>query len=154
MRTDIQRFMQKLKHMIRRDVAVDIYSKGAPKEKPGRDAIRNALFGFFNNNGLVFHELRSGRGLIDILVARGLLQVVVETKLSDNFVGVQQLREYLLDDPERREGYFFLFDTTADNRFRLHCDVEGGRFPGPGRIHTLVSHVNLPIPSRKRSFGG
>jgi hypothetical protein len=149
LRTDLQTFMKKLKYMIRRDVARDIYNKGQPREKPGRDAIRNALFGFFSSSGLVFHEVRSGRGFVDILVARGVLQVVVETKLSGNFVGVQQLREYLSDDPDGREGYFFLFDTTTENRFRSCCDVESGRYPGGTKIHTLVTHVNLPIPSRK-----
>jgi hypothetical protein len=148
-RTDVQDFMRKLKYLIRRDVARDIYNKGTPKEKPGRDAIRNALFGFFHKGGLVFQEVRSGRGFLDILVARGLLQVVVETKLSNNFVGIRQLQEYLEDDPDLREGYFFIFDTTPDNRFRSLCDVEEGRFPGAGRVHTLVAHVNLPIPSRK-----
>jgi len=142
--------MLKLKHLVRRDVARDIYNKGTSREKPGRDAIRNALFGFFHERGLVFQEIRSGRGFLDILVARGMLQIVVETKLSANFVGTGQLQEYLQDDPDLREGYFFIFDTTPDNLFRSYCDVEERRFPGAGRIHTLVAHVNLPVPSRKK----
>src|SRR5713101_3113469 len=44
-------FMKQLKYYIRRHVALDIYNKGKPREKPGKNAIRDALFGFFQQRG-------------------------------------------------------------------------------------------------------
>lgn len=146
----IHDFMKQLKYYLRRHRARSIFRRGKPLEEPGKHAVRDALFGFFRNEGLTFEEIPSGRGRIDVLVARGLLQIIVETKLSENFNGIQQLESYIEDDPERRVGYFFVFDTTRQNRFKSLCDVNSSTYTRLKSVYTLVVHVNLPIPSRRK----
>lgn len=139
-------FLVSLKAQIQTNHARAIYAGGKPREDLGRQIVSAALFGYFNGEGFVYHEVPSGMGLIDILVCSER-ELIVEAKLGSNFdPASRQLEEYVQAGQNRR-GYYFVFDTTRSFTRRAYCDVEMNRFPPAGRYAVIVCHVNPPRPS-------
>lgn len=143
---ELDQFLVRLKAQIQTAHANAIYAGGKPKEDFGRQIASAAVFGFFQREGFVYHEVLSGVGLIDILVCSDH-EIVIEAKLHSNFdPNSRQLHEYVTAGA-KRHGYYLIFDTTRSYTNKIYCDIENDRFPPADRYAVIVCHVNPPRPS-------
>jgi hypothetical protein len=144
--SELDNFIIKLKAQIQTTHAKFINNNNNPLEDIGRQIVSAAVFGFFEREGFVYHEVQSGKGLIDILICTNI-EVIIEAKLSSNFNSEsKQLDAYVLSGHNRR-GYYFVFDVTQKNLYKKYCDIENNRFPQKNRNSIVVCHINPPRPS-------
>ncbi len=143
---DFDNFLRDLKYQIQTNHYEVIYSKGSPKENYGRHLVSIAVFGFFRKEGFVYHEVKSGRGLIDILVCSDR-EIIIETKLDYNFdPKSKQLQKYV-EAREKRKGYYIIFDCSETFDMKKYCDIENNQFPQSNGYSVIVCHVNPSVPS-------
>ncbi|MCK4334304.1 hypothetical protein KAX06_05925 [candidate division WOR-3 bacterium] len=146
-------FFTKLYYQLPRDHYRLIWNKGRQREDITRGFVFNSIVWFCQGHGIyAYKEIPSGRGFVDILIAKKV-EIVVEVKNSGNFdpnVGIKQLVDYINDRPRLRRGYYILFDFTKGYKFSDLCDLRNSRFTYVRNPKMLVIQCYRVQPSTQK----
>ncbi len=134
--------------------AVDAFWQSRMKLKlmPKPETIGQALIALFikgvlDGKGLVFREVGSGIGFVDIVVFLSATPHLIELKmLKGKMTGASQLQDYMRQE-NRNTGWLVLFDARAH---KSRKETIPSRISVPeGTISVLVVEINPVPPSRK-----
>ena len=134
--------------------AVDVFWQSRTKRKlmPKPETIGQALIALFikgvlDGKGLVFREVGSGVGFVDIVVVLSTTPHLIELKmLKGKMTGASQLDEYMRKE-NRSTGWLILFDARA-HKSRKETIPPKITVP-EGTISVLVIEIT-PIPPSKK----
>lgn len=132
--------------------AVDAFwqSRKQQKLKPKPESIGQGLIAVFvqgvlNCKGLVFREVGSGIGFIDIVVFLSTTPHLIELKmLKGKMTGASQIQNYMRTEG-RKTGWLVLFD--ARSRFSRNEAIPTCITVPEGAISVLVIDINPVAPS-------
>lgn len=134
--------------------AVDVFWQSRAKLKlmPKPETIGQALIAIFmrgvlNGKGLVFREVGSGIGFVDIVVFLSTTPHLIELKiLKGKMTGASQLQDYMRTE-NRNTGWLVLFDARS-NKSRAGV-IPNKITVSEGTISVLVIEINPVPPSKK-----
>lgn len=115
-------------------------------EKTGQALFATFARGALGDRGLVFRELSSGVGFVDIGVVLGRSLHIIEMKLlRSRFTGLAQLQSYMKTE-NRRTGWLVIFDARSpENKVVVPSKIN----LAIGRVNVVLVDIN-PIPPSKR----
>jgi hypothetical protein len=132
--------------------AVDSFwvSRKAGELRPRPERIGQALLAVFAKgvlaeSGLVWREIFSGIGFIDVVVVLSRIPHLIELKImKGRYNGAAQLRDYMKRE-SRRTGWLILFDARPQGRkYRVPARVAGNG----SHIRNIIVEINPIAPSR------
>lgn len=149
----ISNMLQQFKRSVQgRGVDAFWESRMANKLKPTPESIGQALIaqfiaGVLNGKGVMFREVGSGIGFVDIVVMLSTTPHLIELKiLRGKMTGASQIQTYMRTE-DRRTGWLILFDARPDNS--REGEIPESLDVPEGRIKIVVVDINPVPPSKK-----
>lgn len=118
--------------------------------RPKPETIGQALLAVFAKgvlaeSGLVWREVSSGVGFVDVVVVLSRVPHLIELKMmKSRYDGAEQLGEYMKKEG-RRVGWLILFDARPPRR---KSDIPGMVLVSSGVIRNMTVEINPVPPSR------
>jgi len=136
--------------------AIDVFWNSRKKnhlaqrpEKVGQALFATFARGVLQNRGVVFREMASGIGFVDIAIILGSAIHLIEMKLiRKQVLGVSQLNTYMRTE-NRKRGWLVFFDARpAAKRQQIPALIAVPE----GKIAVVGIDINPTPPSRQHSF--